>query len=257
MLTDTFIQSIVQKLDSPEVIGIGISGSHARGQEGRYSDVDLEIFVKEVSPREYDRFTLRYWDGKLVSLKRMLLEGERSALTDPRRAIWAVPGLRQMKILLDRDGSVLALQKAALEFDWSTLQSAADEYAADQVMGYAEEVHKVLGGLVHGHESTVLYAVWGLVGGMLSTIAVQRGILIVSENLYLDLIQESVGRDSKWTRAFRAAWGLDLNATQYQSRGAAALTLYRLTAAMLDELIPDKHREVINTTLRLIKEGGY
>jgi hypothetical protein len=65
-----------------------------------------------------------------------------------------------------------------------------------------------------------------------------------------------VGRDSKWTRAFRTAWGLDPNASQYQSRGAAALTLYRLTAAMLDELIPEKHRDVVNRTLQLIKEAG-
>ena len=80
--------------------------------------------------------------------------------------------------------------------------------------------------------------------------------MIVSENRYFDLIQESVGRDSKWTRAFRTAWGLDSGASQYQSRGTAALTLYRLSAAMFDELIPDKHREVVTQTLQLIKEAG-
>jgi hypothetical protein len=81
--------------------------------------------------------------------------------------------------------------------------------------------------------------------------------MIVSENRYFDLIQDAVGRDSKWTRAFRAAWGLDPTASQHQSRGAAALTLYRLTAAMFAELIPEKHRDVVNTTLRLVKEAGY
>jgi hypothetical protein len=88
-------------------------------------------------------------------------------------------------------------------------------------------------------------------------VAVQRGLMIISENRYFDLIQDSVGRDSKWTRAYRTAWGLDPNASQYQSRGVGALTLYRLTAAMFDELIPEKHREVVNNTLRLIKEAGY
>ena len=81
--------------------------------------------------------------------------------------------------------------------------------------------------------------------------------MIVSENRYFDLIQDSVGRDSKWTRALRAAWGLDPTASPYQSRGGAALMLYRLTAVMFDDLIPKKHREVVNTTLRLIKEAGY
>ena len=124
-------------------------------------------------------------------------------------------------------------------------------------MGSAEEVHKILNGLRRGHESTVLYATWGLVKNMLEAVAVQRGLLIVSENRYFDLIQDSLGRDSKWTAAFRSAWGLDPASSQYQTRGAAALRLYRLSAAMFEELIPDKHREVVGRTLQLIQDAGY
>jgi len=256
-LSDMFIQSVLEKIDSPNVIGVGIVGSYSREQESKYSDVDFDIFVSKQPESQYDRYTLRYWDDKLISLKYTLLDDEREALTKPRRAIWAVPGLRGMKIVLDKKGSLNALQKSAQEFDWSALQSVADEFAAEEVMGCAEEIHKILNGLARSHESTVLYAVWGLVKNMLEAVAVQKGLMIVSENRYFDLIQDSVGRDSKWTRAFRTAWGLDANASQYQSRGAAALTLYRLTAAMFDELIPEKHREVVTNTLRLIKEVGY
>jgi hypothetical protein len=256
-LPNLSVQSVLDQIESPNVIGVGIVGSYSRGQESRYSDVDFDIFVNKLPEDQYDRYTLRYWDGKLVSLKYTLLEDERSALTDPRRAIWAVPGLRAMKILLDKDGSLTELQKAAHAFDWSSLQPLADEYAGEQVMGCAEEVHKILNGLTRGHESTVLYATWGLVKNMLEAVAVQRGILIISENRYFDLIQDSVGRDSKWTKAFRTSWGLDSTSSQYQSRGTAALTLYRLTAAMYDELIPEKHRDVVNNTLRLIQEAGY
>ena len=251
------LESILQKIDSPAVIGVGMVGSYARGQEAKYSDVDIDIFVSRQPENPYDRYTLRYWDNKLVSLKYTLLEEERAALTDPRRAIWAVPGLREMRILRDQDSALAGLQAAAREFDWSSLQPAADEFAAEEVMGNAEEVHKILNGLARGHESTVLYANWGLVNNMLETVAVQRGILIVSENRYFDLIQDAIGRDSKWTSAFRTAWGLDSSSSQYQTRGAAALTLYRLSAAMFDSLIPEKHRSVVDTTLRLIKEAGY
>ena len=256
-LPDPFIQSVLEKIDSPDIVGIGIVGSYARGQEGKYSDVDFDIYVPQLPEDEYNCYTLQYWDEKLVSLKYALLADERAALTNPRRAIWAVPGLSGMKIILDKGGSLSELQKMAQKFDWSSLQSAADEFAAEEVMGCAEEVHKILNGLARGHESTVLYATWGLVKNMLEAVAVQRGLMIVSENRYFDLIQESVGRDTKWTRAFRMAWGLDANASQYQSRGAAALTLYRLTAAMFDRMIPNKHREVVNNTLRLIKEADY
>ena len=68
----------------PDVIGVGIVGSYARGQEGKYSDVDLDIYVSKMPENPYDRYTLRYWDEKLVSLKYTLLDDERSALTNPR-----------------------------------------------------------------------------------------------------------------------------------------------------------------------------
>lgn len=256
-LSVPFIQSVLEKIDSPDVVSVGIVGSYARGQESKYSDIDLNIFVSKPPESEYDRYILRYWDGKLVSLKYALLDDELAALTNPRRAIWAVPGLIGMKIILDKDGSLREVQKMAQKFDFSLLQSDADEFAADEVMGCAEEVHKILNGLARSHESTVLYATWGLVKCMLEAVAVQRGIMIVSENRYFDLIQESVGRDTKWVSEFRKAWGLDPAWSQYQSRGAAALSLYRLTAAMFDGLIPEKHREVVKNTLRLIKEAGH
>src|SRR5215216_1876300 len=137
-LSDPFIQSTLEKIDSPDVIGVGVVGSYSRGQENKYSDVDFDIFVSKLPENPYERYTLRYWDNKLVSLKYALFNDERSALTNPRRAIWAVPGLRGMKILLDKDSSISALQEAAQEFDWFCLQSAADEFAAEEIMGCTE-----------------------------------------------------------------------------------------------------------------------
>jgi predicted nucleotidyltransferase/phosphoglycolate phosphatase-like HAD superfamily hydrolase len=256
-LTESFIKSILEKIDSPDVVGVGIVGSYARGQESKYSDVDVDIFVNKMPENEYDKYTLRYWDGKLVSLKYALLDDELLGLTIPQRAIWVVPGLSSMQIVLDKDGTLTDLQKMAKKFNWSLLQPLADEFAAEKIMGNAEEVHKILNGLARGHESTVLYATWGLVENILEAVAVQRGVMIVSENRYFDLIQESVGRDTKWVSAFRTAWGLDSTSSQYQSRGAAALTLYRLTAAMFEGLIPAKHLDVVKNTLRHIKEAGY
>jgi predicted nucleotidyltransferase len=256
-LSDLFIQSVLEKIDSPDVIAVGVVGSYARGQEGKYSDVDFDIFTGRLPENLYDRYTLRYWQEKLISLKYTLLDDERAALTDPRRAIWAVPGLRGMKIILDKAGSLADLQRSAHEFDWAPLQRAANEFAAQEIMGNAEEVHKILSGLARAHESTVLYATWGLVKNMLEAVAVQRGIMIVSENRYFDLIQDSVGRDSPWTAAFRGAWGLDQASSQYQARGSAALKLYRLSAEMFNEFIPEKHRTVVSKTLQLIQEADH
>jgi len=38
-LSDSFIRSALERIDSPAVIGIGVVGSYARGQESKYSDV--------------------------------------------------------------------------------------------------------------------------------------------------------------------------------------------------------------------------
>jgi hypothetical protein len=256
-LSDLFLDSALRQIDSPDVQAVGIVGSYARGQEARYSDVDLDIYVSKLPENPFDRYTMQYWNGKLVSLKYSSLDDERAALSNPRRAIWAVPGLCGMRIILDRHGLLSALQQAALEFDWSLLQPAADAFAAEVIMGNAEEVHKILNGLARAHESAVLYATWGLVKNMLEAVAVQRGLMIVSENRYFDLIQDAMGRDSPWTRAFRTAWGLDSGDSQYQARGAAALRLYQLSAGMFAALLPEKHRDVVHRTLNLIEEAGY
>jgi predicted nucleotidyltransferase len=47
-LSDLFIQFALEQIDSPDIIGVGIVGSYARGQEGRYSDVDIDIYVSKL-----------------------------------------------------------------------------------------------------------------------------------------------------------------------------------------------------------------
>jgi predicted nucleotidyltransferase len=49
-LPDSFIQSALEKIDTPYVLGVGIVGSYAREQESRYSDVDFDILVNPLLP---------------------------------------------------------------------------------------------------------------------------------------------------------------------------------------------------------------
>lgn len=256
-LQDSFLQSLVNRIDHPSVVGIAYAGSYARGHAGPYSDVDMQIYVSTMPESKYG---LRYWDGHLISLSFNTVEGERTNLLHPEHALWAVPGLRQAVILLDKDGSLANLKKSALEFEWSALQPLADEYAVEELMGFAEEVHKILNGLLREHESTVLYAAWGLLNGLGRAVAVQRGLLMETENLFFDILQDSVGRNSTWTRAFRLALGADANPAQlppFKGRGAAALALYRETASLFKSITIEKYREVIDPMVKLIEEAGY
>lgn len=252
ILEDPLIKSLLARLNQPGVVGLALVGSYARGQNTPYSDVDMNIFV-EILPLE--TYTLQYMNGHLVSLKYVTLEKEYESLALPEKAIWAVPGLKQMSVLVDDSGCLAELQQAAQNFTWQNLQSAANEYAIGQLMGCAEEAHKIMGGLVNHNESKVLYAIWGLVKGLADAVAVQRGLMMESENRYFAIIQESVGETHEWTRAFRLAHGADLGNVDipaYKTRGQAALSLYKTTVYLFKDILAGKHRDVIENTLQLV-----
>ena len=249
---DPFIKSLIARLNQAGVAGLALVGSYARGQNTPHSDVDVEIFVEALPPETY---TLRYIDGHLVSLKYITIEKEYESLTQPEIAIWAVPGIRQMVILVDGSGRLAELKQAAQNFNWHGLQTAADEYAVEELMGCAEEVHKIIGGLAKEDESKVLYAVWGLFKGLTNAVAVQSGMMMESENRYFDVIQENIGQPHEWTRAFRLTLGADIgdvNTPVYRTRGQAALALYKHTAQLFKNIILEKHRDVIENTLQLV-----
>jgi hypothetical protein len=249
---DPFLSSLIAQLDPPGDVGIAITGSYARGESDEHSDLDLDIFVNQLPAETY---SLRLFNGRLISRKYILVADEYASLTKPDKAVWAVPGLRQMQIVQDQHGQLVQLKQAALDFKWNTLQKAADEYAVEKLMGCAEEAHKILGGLAKNHESKVLYASWGMFKEMSFAVLVQAGLLIDSENRAFDIIQNHLGHDHSWTRAFRLSFGMDhgdLTIPAYQTRGKAALELYAQTAILFEKIIQDHHREVIDHTLHLI-----
>ena len=251
-LEDTFIQNLLARLIRPGVVGISLAGSYSRNEQIQHSDVDVDIFV-EALPDDF--YTLRIIDGKLVSLKYILLRDEYASLTKPEKAIWAVPGLKQMQILLDETGQLAKLKQAAFDFNWAELQNTAYEFAVEELMGCAEEAHKIIGGLLQENESKVLYAAWGMFKNLSFAAAVQMGLMIESENGIFAMMQDHFGNNHAWTRAFRLSFGMDvgdINIPAYQTRGKAALELYEQTALLFGSIINDGHREVIEDTLQLI-----
>lgn len=251
-LEDPFCKSLIARLNQPGVVGLALAGSYSRCTQDQHSDVDVDIFLESLPEETY---TLRIMGGKLISLKYILLRDEYDSLTKPEKAIWAVSGLQEMQILLDETGQLAGLRQAAFDFHWEDLQNAANNYAVEELMGCAEEVHKIIGGLSTNEESKVLYAVWGLFKGLANAMVVQRGMIMESENRYFDIIQENIGRTHEWTRAFRLALGADVgdvNIPIYRTRGEAALELYTHTAHLFKNIISEKHREVIENTLQLV-----
>ncbi len=256
----SFQKALIARLDGENTLGIAIAGSFARGEGGRYSDVDVTQYVRQKPAGEAEAYQLHFIRKYLVSFKIATLEDEYASLRTPERAIWAIPGLRQLRILLDKEGSVAALKEAAVRATWEPLQAAADAYASRELSGFAEEVFKILGGLTERDESRTLYAVWGLTRGMATALLVQRGVLVPTENVYIDFAQDTAGRTSAWTHQFRLAIGLDPLPSEepaYVGCGVAGLQLYRETVALLRHVLLPEDTEVVRRTLEIMAEAGY
>ncbi|MBI5812855.1 MAG: nucleotidyltransferase domain-containing protein [Meiothermus silvanus] len=254
-LTDAFLAALVEEFAPPDCIGVGLVGSFARGQGKPFSDIDLDFFVPEPPPTRPQSYTLRHRSGHLVSLKTLTLETQRSELHEPQHAIWAVPGMRQMRILHDPQGHLQQLKAEAQAFRWEPLQAAADAFVSYEVMTSAEEVHKILGGLEAGTPSQVIYATLGLGLGTATLMAVHRRLLVESENRYFEQLYQALGSESPWARAHRLAVGWKAGA--FKRRGIAALRLYWETFKEVQEVIEDDHLEVIQPVLQTIQKSGY
>jgi predicted nucleotidyltransferase len=256
-----FLKRLVAELNHEPVVAIGLTGSYARGAATPFSDVDIHCFLPELPEYEEDRYQLRRMEDRLVSLTATSIRAKRDELTRPETIIWAVPGLRQMRVLLDKGGELTALKRDVLSFNWKLFQSSADAYASRELMGLAEEVHKVLGGFARNDESTMAYGTYGLVLGLARIVAVQRGLFIESENSYFQQVQNLFGAKSDWTRTFRLAAGLT-SAIQGKPVGVSmrafcALNLYTLTAQALRAIILLEHAEVIFRAIEAIEQRNF
>jgi hypothetical protein len=259
-LTDSFLQVLAANLDNQNTVGVAMTGSYARGEGGQYSDVDIHQYVRQLPDNPAEISYLRFVDGILVSVSLTSLDEAYANLRNPKKAVWAIPGLRQLRILLDKDGSIALLKETAEKTGWESIQEAASAYASMNLAGSAEEIHKILAGLTQQNESKTLYAIWGLTYALANTLIIQRGLLIQTENIFIDLAQEAAGRTSEWTRQFRLSIGLDPLPPEepaYIGYGIAGLRLYCETAGLLQKTLLPEDAIVVNRTMEIIAEAGF
>jgi hypothetical protein len=260
MPTDAWLPSLIAELATDDTVAFALTGSFVRGEATPYSDLDLLRFTRARPAAAHERYTLLMREGRLVSLSTDTIAAKRAQLAEPDEALFAVPGLRQMRILDDPTGALRELRREAEEFTWEPLREAADLHVSETVMGVAEEACKVLGALSRGDESGAALGTLGLVKGLTRVMAVHRRLLITSENTYFAQVQAALGSDSPWTRAFRLAAGLDrggLDRSPTEARARAGLALYRETVSLTRAVLPERHLPVIEATLAAIARSGH
>lgn len=251
MLTPDTVAQLLILAYAPGVHGVAVVGSAARGDATAWSDIDVHAYV--VLPTQRWETRPAFLGDRLVMIESGLVETARAELASPEKAVWAVPALRDMRILLDNERKLLALKEEAEAFEWSTLRAAAEAAARANLAVSAEYVFKIRAATERRDESAVLHAAGALIGRCTRAIVTARGVLIRTENEYYRKAQEAAGPG--WSQRHRECFGLGPDAPvalDAFEQGTAACRLYAETAKALDDVLDDAARDVVRRALAAI-----
>jgi hypothetical protein len=228
--------AVAEELERSGAQAVVLSGSHARGTAGPESDIDLHA----IGPGP--AYTLLRRAGYLVSVSWHTLEAQRAALDDPALVGFLVPAWRRARLLHDPHGVAAALQADASAWDWTRISAALRAgWAAEELTGYAEEVHKLVSNRAEGR--------WRVAGVQRAVLALRLAPLLApflrllyeSEDEVWDAVAAHLGPD--WARAQAAA--LFEGGETLEAASDAALELFGMTARLLAQHFDARQRAVV------------
>jgi hypothetical protein len=256
MTQSTDFVQLARRFDAPGVQAIALVGSHSRGEAGPFSDVDLVRFLAQDTESAPDSGS-HLIDGRLVVVSDVRLADSEAWFSDPEKALNHIPGLREARPLIDRDGNLAHLQQRAHRFTWDeAMQAQANAWASEQMVGLIEEAHKGLEGLRRNHTGRLLNARFGLSWLLSRIIQVQRGVFLSGDNDFFEAVETAVGRDTEWARLRRIVFGIEGIASSpptLREQVVAGLHLYVVTAELLADTLRPIDAPLINQTSARIR----
>lgn len=213
-----------------------LTGSHVSGRAHAWSDIDVVVVAgKDAWSGSLHR------SGFLVTVSAQTAAGVRGLFRDPKRVGTYVPGWREAIVLEDPRGAAARLQAEARRWSWEDIAEACDEWVAEEITGWAEEVHKLRGALAAKDELLMATQRSLLALQLAGVMAVRRRILFGTENVMWELVAMAMG--ARWRRAQAAALGVGGVALEVSCR--AALRLYGMAAAEAWPLLDVRQRAVV------------
>ena len=220
-----------------------VLGSRVRGDAYMESDIDIHAIGK----RSRDTYWLERHRQFLVSISWMTAEQRRQAFQNPSEVGGVIPAWRNAQIVFDPQGVASAIKKDAKRWRWESLNRKSDEWVAEQITGWAEEVHRLVGSMQLGRTSIAAVVRSELAIKMAPILAVHRRILYDTENQLWDLVSTRMG--TNWSEIQSAALGE--GGQGFEDTCKAALELYAMTAREVDHLLDRRQLQVVSHACKI------
>lgn len=211
-------------------------GSYVRGDAYAESDVDV------VAVGEGARYRLRRHSGYLASISWRTAEQLQKDFRKPGEVGGLIPGWRNALILEDPEGVASSLQKEALDWGWKALGDEIDSWVAEELTGYVEEVHKLVGNLHLNRNMAAAIQRSVIALRMAVIMAVHHRILYDTENYLWDIISEKMG--DRWAAVQSRALGL--GGESLVEACEASLELFSMAAAEVRHLLNARQSDVVS-----------
>jgi len=239
-----FARGLANEFDPKGRSAVVLAGSWARGEAREASDIDLWV----IGRRKGDVILER--GGRQVSVRYGTVAGDRREMRTPTRLGGVVPGWRNAMVLRDPNGAAAQLRSEARKFRWSSVRRVCDTYVAEQLVGWAQHVAKLLRAMETGERETASVQRGLLANRMAFLRALELEYLWGTENGLWERVGERAGPEFR--TAQRAALGIA--GETWREACEAALRLYSLTAQANLALLQGERRRIVEEACR---RAGY
>jgi len=228
-------RAVSRRLVAQGAKAVVLFGSRVRGDSYKESDIDIHAIGKGSDYR------LERDQGFLVSVSWMTARQHRQAFKDPSKVGGIIPAWRNAAIIYDPQGIAHALKQDAQKWEWKPLGKQADRWVAEEITGWAEEVHRLIGNLQLGRKSATAVQRSVLAIKMAPVLAVHHRILYDTENQLWNLVSTRMGET--WTTLQSAALGEGNQS--FEDTCKAALQLYAIVAREVKHLLDPRQYQVV------------
>jgi hypothetical protein len=228
-------RSVSDRLASQGAEAVVVSGSWVRGDSHGESDIDIYAIGRG------PLYRLERYQGFLVSVSWTTTRKVLQAFRDPSEVGGIIPGWRNAVIIRDPNGTAKKLKQAAQEWQWASLGNRTNEWIAEELTGWAEEVHRLIGNrwLKRKHAAAVQRSL--LAVHMAPLLAVHHRVLYDTENQLWDLVSAKMGAEWKQSQGVALGEGNQ----SFEDTCTAALRLYALTAREVKHLLDERQYPVV------------